>query len=36
LFAIVGSLHAVAFAILLFTSGVLQNTFEPRERLVSS
>jgi ACS family hexuronate transporter-like MFS transporter len=40
LFAVVGSLHAVAFAILLFTSGVLRppktNTLQERERLVSS
>jgi ACS family hexuronate transporter-like MFS transporter len=39
-FAIVGSLHAMAFAILLFTSGVLHppgtNVFQPREKLVSS
>jgi MFS transporter, ACS family, hexuronate transporter len=40
LFAVVGSLHAVAFAILLYTSGVLRppetNLFQERERLVSS
>ena len=40
LFAIVGSLHTMAFAILLFTSGVLHppgtNVFQPREKLVSS
>ena len=40
LFAIVGSLHAVAFAILLFTSGVLHppatDIFKQPERLVSS
>lgn len=40
LFAIVGSLHAMAFAILLFTSGVLHppgtNVFQRREKLVSS
>ncbi len=40
LFAIVGSLHAMAFAILLFTSGVLKppgtNVFQQREKLVSS
>ena len=40
LFAVVGSLHAVAFAILLLTSGVLHppatNKFQERERLVSS
>jgi ACS family hexuronate transporter-like MFS transporter len=39
-FAIVGSLHAVAFAILLFTSGALHppatTNFEQREKLVSS
>jgi ACS family hexuronate transporter-like MFS transporter len=39
IFAIVGSLHAVGFVILLFTSGVLQppptNIFEEREKLVS-
>jgi MFS transporter, ACS family, hexuronate transporter len=40
LFAVVGSLHAVAFAILLLTSGVLHppatNKFQEREKLVSS
>jgi ACS family hexuronate transporter-like MFS transporter len=40
LFAVVGSLHAVAFAILLFTSGVLRppgtNIFQERGKLVSS
>jgi ACS family hexuronate transporter-like MFS transporter len=40
LFAVVGSLHAVAFAILLLTSGVLHppatNIFQEREKLVSS
>jgi MFS transporter, ACS family, hexuronate transporter len=40
LFAVVGSLHAVAFAILLSTSGTLHppapNKFQERERLVSS
>lgn len=40
IFAIVGSLHAVAFAILLLTSGVLRppatNIFEERGKLVSS
>jgi MFS transporter, ACS family, hexuronate transporter len=40
LFAVVGSLHAVAFAILLLTSGALHppatNKFQERERLVSS
>jgi ACS family hexuronate transporter-like MFS transporter len=40
LFAVVGSLHAIAFAILLFTSGVLHppesNIFHQREKLVSS
>jgi ACS family hexuronate transporter-like MFS transporter len=40
LFAVVGSLHAIAFAILLCTSGVLQqpatNIFHQREKLVSS
>jgi ACS family hexuronate transporter-like MFS transporter len=40
LFAVVGSLHAVAFAILLLTSGVLHppatNKFQERERMVSS
>jgi ACS family hexuronate transporter-like MFS transporter len=39
LFAVVGSLHAVAFAILLFTSGVLRppgtNIFQERGKLVS-
>jgi MFS transporter, ACS family, aldohexuronate transporter len=39
LFAVVGSLHAIAFAILLTTSGVLRppstKTFQPREKLVS-
>jgi ACS family hexuronate transporter-like MFS transporter len=40
LFAVVGSLHAVAFAILLFTTGVLRppgtNIFQERGKLVSS
>jgi ACS family hexuronate transporter-like MFS transporter len=40
LFAVVGSLHTVAFAILLFTSGVLRppgtNLFQERGKLVSS
>jgi ACS family hexuronate transporter-like MFS transporter len=40
LFAVVGSLHAVAFAILLYTSGVLHspptNTIRERGKLVSS
>jgi ACS family hexuronate transporter-like MFS transporter len=40
LFAVVGSLHAVAFAILLFTSGVLQppgrDIYHQRGKLVSS
>ena len=40
LFAVVGSLHVVAFAILLLTSGALHppatNKFQERERLVSS
>ena len=40
LFAVVGSLHAMAFAILLLTSGVLRppgtNIFQAREKLVSS
>jgi MFS transporter, ACS family, hexuronate transporter len=40
LFAVVGSLHAVAFAVLLLTSGVLHppatNKFQEREKLVSS
>jgi MFS transporter, ACS family, hexuronate transporter len=40
LFAVVGSLHAMAFAILLSTSGVLHppatNIFNEREKLVSS
>jgi ACS family hexuronate transporter-like MFS transporter len=40
LFAVVGSLHAVAFAILLFTTGVLRppgtNLFQERGKLVSS
>jgi MFS transporter, ACS family, hexuronate transporter len=40
LFAVVGSLHAVAFAILLLTSGTLHppatNKFQEREKLVSS
>jgi ACS family hexuronate transporter-like MFS transporter len=40
LFAVVGSLHAIAFAILLRTSGVLHppatNIFHEREKLVSS
>jgi MFS transporter, ACS family, hexuronate transporter len=40
LFAVVGSLHAMAFAILLSTSGVLHppatNIFHQREKLVSS
>jgi ACS family hexuronate transporter-like MFS transporter len=39
-FAVVGSLHAIAFAILLSTSGVLHppgtNIFHEREKLVSS
>ena len=39
-FALVGSLHAIAFAILLLTSGVLHppgtNIFHNREKLVSS
>jgi hypothetical protein len=37
-FAIVGSLHAVAFTILLFTTGVLHppNIFIEREKLVQS
>jgi hypothetical protein len=37
---VVGSLHAIAFAILLSTSGVLHppgtNLFQEREKLVSS
>jgi ACS family hexuronate transporter-like MFS transporter len=40
LFAVVGSLHAIAFAILLSTSGVLRppetDIFHEREKLVSS
>jgi ACS family hexuronate transporter-like MFS transporter len=40
LFAVVGSLHAVAFAILLYTSGVLRppetSIFQEGEKLVSS
>jgi MFS transporter, ACS family, hexuronate transporter len=39
-FALVGSLHAIAFAILLLTSGVLRppgtSIFHNREKLVSS